>query len=120
MTVALAPLVGRDRRAIEVPASVVAYAPETPVAGKPWLLELDPRSGRVRALLEDPVERAVINVRRARCSTRTHASLRAACAAYDLGAPSTLELRWATGVSRAALDRIEHARRTATATATAR
>jgi len=103
----------RDRRALVVPTCVVAYAPETPSLGKPWLLELDPNTGRVRALLEDPVERAVINVRRARCATRTHGSLRAACAAYDLGAPSSLELRWATGVSRSALERIERARHAA-------
>lgn len=101
----------RDRRANVVPTRVVAYAPETPVLGKPWLLELDPTSGRVRALLEDPVERAVINVRRARCATRMHGSLRAACAAYELGAPSSLELRWATGVSRSALEQIERVRR---------
>lgn len=92
-------------------ARVIAYAPALPAPGQPWLLELDPHTGRVRALLEDPIEAAVINVRRARCATRMHASLRAACAAYGLGAPSSLELRWSAQVSEDQLARIELARR---------
>jgi hypothetical protein len=61
-------------------------------------------------MLEDPVEGAVINVRRARCAARTHASLRAACEAYGLGPTSALELRWWTGVHPEELARIERAR----------
>lgn len=99
------------RRELTVPERVIAYAPSMPSAEKPWLLELDPHTGRVRALLEDPVERAVINVRRARCRSRTHSSLRAACVAYELGAPSALALRWSQGVQPQVVDAIERARR---------
>lgn len=93
-----------------LPERVIAYAPDLPCVGKPWLLELDPLSGRVRALLEDLGELSVINVRRARCRSRTHSSLRAACDAYELGAPSALALRWALGVRADQLRSIESAR----------
>lgn len=103
---------GAVRSELAVPERVIAYAPEIPSTGKPWLLELDPLTGRVRALLEDPTEAAVINVRRARCRSRTHSSLRAACDAYALGEPAQLSLRWAVGVHASQLDSIELARRT--------
>ncbi len=99
------------RSELALPDRVIAYAPDLPCAGKPWLLELDPHSGRVRALLEDPNELAVINVRRARCRSRMHGSLRAACDAYELGAPSALAFRWALGVRAEQLASIEAARR---------
>lgn len=105
------------RREQSVPERVIAYAPEVPSTGKPWLLELDPLTGRVRALLEDPTESAVINVRRARCRSRVHSSLRAACDAYELGEPAALSLRWAVGVHSSQLDSIELARRAARAAA---
>jgi hypothetical protein len=99
-----------DRSDSGPPACTIAYAPRVPRTGAPWLLELDPTRGSVRAMLEDPVEGAVINVRRARCASRIHASLRAACEAYGLGPTSALELRWWSGVRPDELARIERVR----------
>jgi hypothetical protein len=95
---------------------VIAYAPSVPRAGAPWLIELELRSGHACALLEDPLEGAVINVRRAWCASRVHASLRAACEAYALGPASDLELRWWRGVSIDDVTAVERARRGADAT----